>query len=403
MLKFNQVLAFVAVLLCTLLVAFIDAARPKWHQLEGYTFEQYIADFGKPYKAGTSEHKMRHHLFNQRIKMFKEHNTNKQHTWKMGVNMFTDMTKAEFKRLNGFKKSPSRDAPQKVHTVESMTPPGWIAPKAVDWREKGLGMPVRHQGSCGSCWAHSGISSLSDQLFLVTGKKSVLSVGQMNSCTPPPGSYGCDGGDYAAGWSYVNKSGIPITEEWAYPYEDFFFPTTGNPKTAACYNISSKFPNKQPYNWFADLMQAGVLGYNSITVNDGAAAVAALAMIGTQSVSVAAGNWQWYEEGIFQNTAANGEDNEWSVDHAVQMIGYGVETAVDPSNKAGTRTGYFIVRNSWSTLWGENGYIRLWRALPEEGQKEPCSPAKYGPVCGTSGVLSDLQYPLVYEAKPLPF
>jgi len=403
MLKFASVLAFVAVLVvCSLLLSFIDAARPKWHQLEGYTFDQYITDFRKPYKPGTSEYKMRHELFVQRTKMFKEHNSDKTQTWKMGVNSMTDMTKAEFKRINGYKKNKNAAPPQAVLTGYENTPPGWTPPKSVDWREKGLGMPVKHQGSCGSCWAHSASETMADYLLLATGKKSVLSAAQINSCTPPP-SYGCDGGDARDAFTYVNKSAAYITEEWCYPYEDFFFPTTGNPKTAACYNISSKFPNKEPYNWFADLMQVGTYGYNSIKANDGSAAVAGLAMIGTQSIGVAAGNWQWYESGILQNNFTNGEDNVWSVDHGVNLIGYGEETIVDPDNKNGKRVGYWIVRNSWSTLWGENGYVRLWRALPDLGEVEPCAPASYGAVCGTSGVLSDIHYPLVYEATPLPF
>ena len=52
-------------------------------------------------------------------------------------------------------------------------------------------------------------------------------------------------------------------------------------------------------------------------------------------------------------------------------------------------------------LWGEDGFIRLFRA--KEGQDEPCSGAAFGNVCGTSGCLSDLQYPIVYEATPTKF
>lgn len=401
MLKFSSVLAFVCVVVCALACATLGvlAIAPKHHQLEGYTFDKYVADFGKGYKRETSEYKMREKLFVSAMEKIKKHNSDETQSWKMGVNMFTDMTPAEWKRFNGFKKSKTRAPPKKVITGREGTPSGWEPPRSVNWVERGAVTPIKSQGSCGCCWACSGTESMESYYYLSTGKLPSLSFQQMASCTPAPLSYGCDGGDYAEGWTAINSTGLPLTEEWAYPFENFFFPTSGNAPTAACYNVSSKFLNKHPYNWFAVLTQVGIQGYNSVTVNDGAAAVAALAMVGPQSISIAAGNWQWYENGIFTNTAANGEDNEWSIDHAVQCVGYGVETTI--VNNTRKETGYWLVRNSWSTQWGDNGFIKLWRAL--EGETEPCSPASYGPVCGTSGILSDLQYPLVTDIAPLPF
>jgi hypothetical protein len=38
-----------------------------------------------------------------------------------------------------------------------------------------------------------------------------------------------------------------------------------------------------------------------------------------------------------------------TIDHAVVIVGYGV---------SGT-TGYWLVRNSWGTTWGEAGYFQV--------------------------------------------
>jgi len=190
------------------------------------------------------------------------------------------------------------------------------------------------------------------------------------------------------GWMYFTNNSHGLTEEWAYPYSNFFYNYRDpNSTTAACVNTTDLFPNKHPYSWFAEINRAGVAGVVSVMPNNATAMVSALATVGPQSISVAAGNWQDYESGIMSNTNASGGDNEWGIDHAVQMIGYGFDGDLDMH--------YWIVRNSWSTLWGEQGYIRLYRA--SNPADEPCSPAKYGPVCGTAGCLCDGQYPEVIQ------
>ena len=64
-------------------------------------------------------------------------------------------------------------------------------------------------------------------------------------------------------------------------------------------------------------------------------------------MAVAAGNdvFRNYTSGII--TAA--DDCPTSIDHAIVAVGYGYEGD----------QGYYIVRNSWGTGWGEDGYIKI--------------------------------------------
>ena len=52
------------------------------------------------------------------------------------------------------------------------------------------------------------------------------------------------------------------------------------------------------------------------------------------------------------------------VDHAIVLEGYGTDSA--------TGLDYYLVRNSWSASWGEQGYIRIAR-YGQTAKGEPCA------------------------------
>ena len=63
-------------------------------------------------------------------------------------NKFSDMSRAEYKALLGYKSAP-KDLSAPVHDVNSVP----NAPASVDWVSAGYVIAIQDQGQCGSCWA----------------------------------------------------------------------------------------------------------------------------------------------------------------------------------------------------------------------------------------------------------
>merc|ERR1712234_9919 len=57
---------------------------------------------------------------------------------------------------------------------------------------------------------------------------------------------------------------------------------------------------------------------------------------------------QNYRGGIFSGCPSNSQPN-----HAISVVGYGTENGVD----------YWLIKNSWGTWWGDNGYFKLKRGV----------------------------------------
>jgi len=97
---------------------------------------------------------------------------------------------------------------------------------------------------------------------------------------------------------------------------------------------------------------ATITGYEDVPVNNEKALQKAVA---NQPVSVAidasGSDFQFYQSGVFTGSCGT------ELDHGVTAVGYGVSA---------DGTEYWLVKNSWGTEWGEEGYIRMQRGVKAE-------------------------------------
>jgi cathepsin L len=143
-------------------------------------------------------------------------------------------------------------------------------------------------------------------------------------------------------FKYIKENGGIDTEE-SYPYE-------GKDGLPCRYKEENK--------------GATVSGYVDIPKSE-SKLKEAVATIGPVSVAIDASHnsFMSYQSGIYDEP-----DCTKDLDHAVLIVGYGTDNGKD----------YWLVKNSWDTTWGDNGYIKMSR-----NKNNQC------------GIASSASYPLV--------
>jgi len=357
---------YIAIILSVIALA---AAHIKYsHEIaHEYTFSDYENEFGKKY-ADEQEHLLRKSIFEANFEKIRAINSNPKKTWKAGVNNLTDRMNTEINALKGYNRALAFKSFKKTFTAPSDIKVTDL-PTSVDWRTKGVVNAVRNQGGCGSCWTFSAIATLESHIAIQTGKLLSLSEQQMVDCTPNPqhcgGTGGCEGATQELGFDYVHKIGGAISrDQYKYTARDGTCQDAKHDKVAS------------------------IEGFTKLATNDYDTLMVAVATKGPVAISVAADAWSFYSEGIFS------EDCGAVIDHAVTLVGYGEEAG----------QGFWIVRNSWGSGWGEDGHIRIAR---EKSSKDVKCEVDYNPgagsgceggpsqitVCGECGMYSDSSMP----------
>jgi len=106
------------------------------------------------------------------------------------MNEFADMSFEEFIKVKGGYKA---NAHSFAKSQQSTTFNIADAPNTIDWRAKNVVNDVKNQGSCGSCWAFSTMSSLESRWAIKSGTLLSLSEQELVDCDRAT-NQGCNGG-----------------------------------------------------------------------------------------------------------------------------------------------------------------------------------------------------------------
>ncbi|KAM8882923.1 digestive cysteine proteinase 2 [Synchiropus picturatus] len=285
-------------------------------------FNHFKEKFQRQY-SDEMEHEKREHAFLHNLRYV--HSKNRAGlSFSLALNSLADRTMSELKTMRGSKrgKTPNRGLPFPRALYRDV-----VLPDSMDWRLFGAVTPVKDQAICGSCWSFATTGAIEGALFLSTGSLQVLSQQMLMDCSWGFGNNACDGGEEWRGYEWIMKHGGIATTETYGPYLGM---------NGFCHVNASQ-------------LVARIQSYTNVTSGDTEALKIAIFKNGPVAVGIDASHpsFLFYSNGVYYEPKCGNTPDD--LDHAVLAVGFGTLNG-EP---------YWLIKNSWSTYWGNDGYVLM--------------------------------------------
>jgi len=246
--------------------------------------------------------------------------------WTVGKTSVSELTVDEKKRLCGARIS--GQIPDDAKFARLPVRASVTYAESFDWRNKDgkdWMTPVKYQGMCGSCWAFSALGVVEAAINIHANDPDIdidLSEQHLISDCCIAGS--CEGGcpDYALG--YVRDKGV--SDEKCFPY------TRINSECTPCSDWAEnpwKIENYVYVSPSKDAFKSALQEYGPLSV-----------------VLTVPGDWFYYVGGVYTPTWSANDGVGWA-NHGVVLVGWN------------DSEGCWIIKNSWGSGWGEDGYAKV--------------------------------------------
>ena len=201
---------------------------------------------------------------------------------------------------------------------------------------------------CGSCWAFSAASAVSDRMRLMT--KNVwptheLAPQVLVNCAP---ANGCHGGNMLSAYKHMKDQGVPDEGCMRYTAQD---------RECTDINICRDCGHRYPCHAVQNFTKYYVSEYGNVDGEEKMMKEIYARRPITCAIAVP-DDFVAYKGGIYEDKTGS----TWP-SHAISVAGWGEEDGVK----------YWIARNSWGTYWGESGWFRIVRGTNNLGIEGMCT------------------------------
>ncbi|PRP83752.1 hypothetical protein PROFUN_09084 [Planoprotostelium fungivorum] len=236
--------------------------------------------------------------------------------WEEELNEFADEASEEFVKRLGLPPGPPPNNTDDFSPASIFYQGQNVKRGLIDWRAQGKVGSVKDQKQCGSCWTFSASAVIETCVAIATGSVPDMSEQQFQDCLD---SKRCSpGGGWPAGAiDFAKKQGQSFERD--YPYQGHDGSCHSTSKTA---HVGQRISGK------------------------GEADLERMLQTGAVSVALDASTLQHYGGGVIDAPSSS------ATNHAVTVVAL-------TSDCAGRAAQCWVVKNSWGSRWGENGFFRV--------------------------------------------